>query len=237
MLKENSTKRKTNKRIARISQSKRKIYILQFSSMFSLLKVCFDLNINLKLFSKLFKNFFLQMEISVEKYLVISFEIKSVRGTMLVFRWRTYALSTRNEEISGQSDTTLVCRWRHVGLTALFHSSQAAILILASRIQITSFSSYGTIFTPRYFMHFQRVLTSNLIINKHDLFFSFFFLTRNSIFSATEFERNSRLLNTPRRLRRLTRSNRLETTFVRLPMCTYFPHARVNFTRACNNIP
>lgn len=63
MLKENSTKRKTNKRIARISQSKRKIYILQFSSMFSLLKVCFDLNINLKLFSKLFKNFFLQMEI------------------------------------------------------------------------------------------------------------------------------------------------------------------------------
>lgn len=140
------------------------------------------------------------MEISEEKYLVIYFEIKSVRGTMLVFRWRTYALSTRSEEISGQSDTTLVCRWRHVGLTTLFHSSQAAILILASRIQITSFSSYGTIFTPRYFMLFQRV--SNLIIDKHDFWKSFFFfLTRNTIFSITKFEGNSRLLNTPRRLR------------------------------------
>lgn len=137
--------------------------------MFLLLKVCFDLlNINhLELFSKLFKIFFLQMEISVEKYLVISFEIKSVHGTMLVFRWRTYALSTRSEEISGQSDTTLVCRWRHVGLTTLFHSSQAAILILASRIQITLFSR--NYFHTTLFHALSTSLTSSLAIDKHDL--------------------------------------------------------------------
>lgn len=147
------TRGRTNKRTARISliETKNLLYTISIDVF---LKVRFDLlSINhLKLFPKLFKIFFsTNGNISVEKYLLISFEIKSVRGTMLVFRWRTYALSTQSEEISGQSDTTLVCRWRHVALTTLFHSRQAAILILASRIQITSFSSYGTIFTPRTF--------------------------------------------------------------------------------------
>lgn len=56
-------------------------------------------------------------------------------------------------------------------------------------------------FHTTLFHAFSKSLISNLIIDKHDFWKSFFFLTRNTIFSVTKFEGNSRLLNTPRRLR------------------------------------